>query len=236
MAESPTARSVLLTGVGRPGQLGEALLRAFTERGDTVYATGRTLADVEALVAEVRQGGGNAYAVAADLADEAAVGKLIADVGALTKGRLDVLMHAAGKFEPFGPVADGSLNAWQRTFANNLTSAFLVTRGTLPILRAAHGTIVYMASLVGLPGVSSAGMSDYSAAKAALIDFMRAVAEEERGIVRANAIAPGGIKTAAWLSAIGDTPGFVTPEEVAAKAIYLAGAESGDTTGEVVRM
>ncbi|MGH2511410.1 MAG: SDR family NAD(P)-dependent oxidoreductase [Candidatus Limnocylindrales bacterium] len=227
---------MLLTGVGKPGQLGEALLRAFAERGDTVYATGRALPDVEALVADVRRRGGNAYAFAADLAQEHAVGKLMADVGVLTDGRLDVLMNAAGKFESFGPVADGSLGAWERTFANNLTSAFLVTRGSLPMLRVAQGTIVYIASVVGLPSAPSAGMSDYAAAKAALIRLMHAVADEEQGIVRANAIAPAGIKTAAWLSVVGDTPGFVTPEEIAAKAIYLAGPESGAMTGEVVPM
>ncbi len=236
MTQSPQGRSVLITGVGKPGQLGEALLQAFAERGDTVYATGRTLSDVEALVTNVRQRGGKAYAFAADLANDNEVEKLMTDVGAATNGKLDVLVNAAGKFKPFGPVAGGSLDAWQRTFADNATSAFLTTRGSLPMLRAARGTIVYIASVVGQGPVSPAGMADYAAAKAAVVQVMHAVADEERGTVRANAIAPGGIKTAAMLSTIGDAPGLVTPEEVAAKVIYLAGADSGDTTGQVVLM
>lgn len=236
MTDSPRGRSVLITGVGKPGQLGEALLQAFAERGDTIYAAGRTLSDVEALVTKVQHRGGKAYAFAADLANEVEVEKLMAEVGVSTNGRLDVLINAAGKFMPFGPVADGSLDAWQQTFANNATSAFLTTRESLPMLRAAQGAIVYIASVVGQGSMSPAGMADYAAAKAAVVQLMHAVADEERGTVRANAIAPGGIKTAAMISAVGDAPGLVTPEEVAAKVIYLAGADSGDATGQVVLM
>lgn len=236
MTDSSQGRSVLITGVGKPGQLGAALLQAFAEIGDTVFAVGRTLPDVEKLVAEVRQRGGKAFAFAADLADETAVEQLMAQVSTSTNGRLDVLINAAGKFTPFGPVAEGSLDAWQRTFADNATSAFLATRASLPMLRAAQGAIVYVASIVVQGDVSSAGMADYAAAKAALVQLMHAVADEERGIVRANAIAPGGIKTAAMLSVMGDAPGFVTPQAVAAKIIHLAGPDSGDMTGEVVPM
>ncbi len=236
MTESQQGRSVLITGVGKPGQLGAALVQAFADRGDTVYATGRTLPDVEALVAEVRQKGGKAHAFAADLANETEVEKLMAGVGALSDGRLDVLIHAAGKFVPFGPVADGSLDAWQQTFANNATSAFLMTRGVLPMLRAAHGAIVYIASAVGAGEVSPAGMADYAVAKAGLVQLVRAVAEEEQGTVRANVIAPGGIKTAEMVAAMGESPWMVSREDLAAKAIYLSGAESGDTTGTVVQM
>ncbi len=236
MTDSPQGRSVLITGVGKPGQLGAALLQAFAERGDTVYAVGRTLPDVEKLVAKIQQNGGKAFAFAADLSDEAAVEQLMTQVRASTNGRLDVLINAAGKFVPFGPVAQGSLDAWQRAFADNATSAFLATRGSLPMLRMAKGTIVYVASVVVQGDVSPAGMADYSAAKAALVQLMRAVADEERGTVRANAIAPGGIKTAAMLSVIGDAPGFVTPQEVAARIIYLAGPDSAEMTGEVVLM
>lgn len=236
MTESPQGRSVLITGVGRPGHLGAALLHAFAELGDTVYVVGRSLPDVEVLAAAVRQRGGKAHALAADLADGAEVKRLMDKVRGATGGKLDVLINAAGKFRPFGSVADGSLEAWQRTFADNATSAFLVTRGSLPMLRVAKGAIVYIASVVGQGDISPAGMADYAAAKAALVQLMHAVADEERGIVRANAIAPGGISTTAMKAAVGDAPGFVTPEAVAAKAVHLAGPDSGDTTGEVVPM
>lgn len=235
MTNSSQSRSVLLTGLGKPGQLGETLLQTFAERGDTVYAVGRTLANVEALVAKVREAGGKAHPLAADLAEEAAVQKVVDEVSERTNGKLDVLVNAAGKFAPFGPVADSSLHTWQQTFANNATSAFLVTRGSLPMLRAAHGSIVYIGSLVG-QGYPAAGMADYAASKGAVVHLMHAIADEEKGTVRANVIAPGGIKTAEMVASVGDQPGFVTMEEVAAKVLYFAGAESGDTTGEVALM
>lgn len=236
MTNLSRGRSVLITGVGKPGHVGAALLHAFAARGDTVYAVGRTLPDVETSVAEIRQRGGETHAYSAELTDAAEVEKLMGKVSASTNGRLDVLIHAAGKFIPFGPVADGSLDAWQRTFADNATSGFLTTRESLPMLRAARGTIVYIATIVGQGDVSPAGMAAYSAAKAALVQLMHAVADEERGTVRANAIAPGGIKTTAMLSALGDAPGLVTPEEVAARVIDLAESGSEDATGKVTLM
>lgn len=238
MTDSQQKRSVLITGIGTPGNLGHALLHAFADRGDTIYAVGRKLANVEALLSEVRQKGAKAHAFAAELTDEAQIKKLMGEVSALTAGRLDVLVHAAGKFIPFGPVADGSLGAWQNAYANNATSAFLTTRESLPMLRAPQGSIIYIASVVAVEqgGVSPAGMADYAAAKPAVVQLMRAVAEEKQGRVRANAIAPGGIKTSAMLAAMGDVPRMVTPEAVAAKVLHFAGPESGDTTGTVLLM
>lgn len=236
MIDSPQKRSVLITGIGKPGQLGATLLQAFADNDYTVHAVGRTLPDVEALVAETRQRGGDAHAFAADLADEDQVIRLMADVGELADGRLDALINGAGKFVQFGSVAEGSLDAWQQNFADNVTSAFLATRGSLPMLRAAHGSIVYISSVAALENSSPAGMAPYSAAKAALLKLMRAVADEELGTVRANAIAPGGINTAVMIAAVGNVPGLVTREDLAAKAIYLGGPDSGDTTGQVIPM
>ncbi|MEO8856632.1 MAG: SDR family oxidoreductase [Burkholderiaceae bacterium] len=236
MTNSAQQRSVLVTGVGKPGNLAQALLHAFSEHGDTLFAVGRRLDDVEKSLAEVRGRGGKAHAFAAELASAESIDTLMRAVGTMTDGRLDVLVHAAGKYSPFGRVADGTLEGWQRAFADNATSAFLITHRALPMLRAAHGTIVYMASVVGQGTVSPAGMANYAAGKAALVQLMHAVADEERGIVRANAIAPGGIKTAEMLAAVGDAPGLVTPQAVAAKVLYLCGPDSAETTGQVLPM
>lgn len=228
----------MITGVGNPGNLAQALLQGFADRGDTIYAVGRKLPDVEASLADIRKQGATAHAFAAELTDEGAVAALMDQVGTLANGRLDVLVHAAGKFIPFGPVADAPLDAWHRSHADNATTAFLVTRGSLPMLRQAQGAIVYVGSVVAMEqgGVPAATMSNYAAAKAAVVQLMRAVADEERGVVRANAVAPGGIRTAAMLAAMGDHPGFVAPQDVAARIIELAGPDSHETTGQVVPM
>ena len=235
MTDISLQRSILITGVGKPGNLAQALLEASASQGYAIYAAGRKLSDVEAALSKIRQGGTAAHAFAAELTDEEEVKRLAREVAELTHGKLDVLVHAAGKFVPFGPVVAASLEDWKQAYADNATSAFLITREILPMLRNTHGTIIYIASAVAVDqgNVSPATMSNYAAAKAAVVQLMRAVADEERGTVRANAIAPGGIKTAAMLAAVGDIPGLVTPEEVAARIMHLAEADTDDATGKV---
>lgn len=190
------------------------------------------------MLSELEQEGGTAHAFAAELTDEDEVKGLMDQVSSLTVGKLDILVHAAGKFTPSGPVADASLATWQQAYADNATTAFLTTREVRPMLRSAGGSIVYIASVVAVEqgGMAPAGMANYGAAKAAVVQLMRAVAAEEQGIVRANVIAPSGIRTAAMLAAVGDMPGLVSPEEVAAEVIQLTNANSQGATGQVLLM
>lgn len=229
-----TNRSVLITGVGKPGQLGDALLRAFAAADYTVFATGRSATDVNALVEQVRLNGGDAHAFAADLTDEASVARLLGEVTSLAGGQLSALVHAAGKYVPSGPVAEARLDAWQQAFATNATTSFLVTRDSLPLLRAAHGAIVYVASIIALPEGSPAGMPAYAVSKAALLQLMRTVADEERGQIRVYAVAPAGISTASTRAAMGEVPHFLKTEFVATKILDLAADGPEESSGTVL--
>jgi NAD(P)-dependent dehydrogenase (short-subunit alcohol dehydrogenase family) len=148
---------------------------------------------------------------------------------------LSAVVHAAGGFGMSGPVAESDVASWDRMLAINLTTAYLTTRALLPLLRPARGAMVYFVSAAVLPGASGPRMSAYVAAKAGVLALMHAVAEEERAAgVRANALAPTAIRTAANLADMGENARYVTREEVARTVAWLCGEESRAVTGQVL--
>lgn len=143
----------------------------------------------------------------------------------------------AGGFASTGTVADGEIEAWQRMFAINLTTTYLATRAFLPLVRAARGAIVSFASEAVLPGSRIAGMAAYAAAKSGVATLTQAVAQEERANgVRANAVAPGSIRTAANVESMGSDKRYVEREDVAATVLWLCSPEARAVTGQVIRL
>jgi NAD(P)-dependent dehydrogenase (short-subunit alcohol dehydrogenase family) len=143
----------------------------------------------------------------------------------------------AGGFAMTGPVADSPVALWQRQFDINLTTAYLATRFFLPLVRQARGAIVYFGSASALPGENPAKMSAYVAAKSGVLALARAVAEEERpSQVRANAVAPTAIRTAANLDSMGTNVRYVEREEVAASVLFLCSEASRAVTGQILRL
>lgn len=230
------SRSVVVTGVARPGQLGEAVAAAFLRDGATISIVARRLADAEARAAELRQIGGRVHAFACDLASPAAAAELARDVMA-EAGRVDVLVNLAGGFDLTGPVADSDPGGYARQYEINVATAYAATRAFLPALRAASGAIVFASSASALPGARVRGVSAYAMAKAAVISLMRAVAQEERSNgVRANAVAPGTIRTASNVAAMPDGTRYIDREAVASAVLFLASPAAAAITGEVVEL
>lgn len=230
-------RSVVLTGVGREGQVGEVVAAAFAREGARLLLADRTPEHVEARAVALRKAGHDATAIQCDLTDDAQVANLATKVRAATDGRLGALVHMAGGFAMSGPVADGDLAAWQRQISINLTTAFMATRALLPLVRAGRGAITYFASEAALPGGRVAAISAYAVAKTGVITLMRAVSQEERGNgVRANAVAPSSIRTSANLEAMGDGVRYVEREEVADAVLYLSSDQASAITGQVIRL
>ena len=114
-------RSVVLTGVGREGQVGEAVARAFAERGARVFLVGRREDEVRARADALIAAGLRSAALSADLSDPVAVEALAARVRDATSGRVHALVHLAGGFAASGPVADSDVAVWTRQFTINLT-------------------------------------------------------------------------------------------------------------------
>jgi NAD(P)-dependent dehydrogenase (short-subunit alcohol dehydrogenase family) len=227
----------LLTGVGREGQVGEVVARAFAERGATVLLVDRQVEQAEARARVLGEQRFRASAYGCDLTSAEQVAQLVARVRREHGERLDALVNMAGGFLPSGTVADGEIQAWERLLAINLTTTYLATRAFLPLVRAARGAIVSFASEAVLPGSRIAGMAAYAAAKAGVATLMQAVAQEERANgVRANAVAPGAIRTAANIESMGADKHYVEREDVAAAVVWLCSSEAKAVTGQVIRL
>jgi len=230
-------RTVILTGVGREGQVGEVVARAFAARGATLALIDRDGVEVERRAAAIVASGGRARAYRCDLTDEAEVGEVAAAVAAAHASRADALVNVAGGFAMSGPVAESDVAVLHRQLAINLTTAYLATRAFVPLLRPAQGSIVYFASAAVLPGATGARMSAYAAAKAGVLALMLAVAEEEREAgVRANALAPTAIRTGDNLQAMGEDARYVEREAVAAAVMFLCSEGARNVTGQIIKL
>jgi NAD(P)-dependent dehydrogenase (short-subunit alcohol dehydrogenase family) len=228
-------RSVVLTGVGREGQVGEAVALAFAERGARVFLVDHSEPNVRARAEALIARGLRAASLAADLTDAAAATALADRVRDATAGRLHAVVHLAGGFASSGPVAGSDPAVWQRQLAMNATTAYLTARAFLPLLRGTKGSIVFFASEAVLPGARMANLAAYVASKSAVVALMQTIAQEERAAgVRANAVAPTTIRTADNLAAMGaDTP-MVTREVVADVVLWLCSDASRAVTGQVM--
>jgi NAD(P)-dependent dehydrogenase (short-subunit alcohol dehydrogenase family) len=230
-----TDRTVVLTGVGRPGQVGEAVALAFAERGARLVLVDRRAEQARACADALVARGHQATSLAADLTDAAAVSALADSVRTTTNGSLHALVHIAGGFSMSGPVADSDPGEWSRLFAINATTTYLVARAFVPLLRATRGSLVFFASEAVLPGASAGGRAAYAAAKSAVVVLMRAIADEERtNGVRANAVAPSTIRTAANLAAMGESTPMVTREAVADTVCWLASDAARAVSGQLI--
>ena len=119
----------VLTGVSRPGQVGEVVARSLAERGASVVLIDRTGVEAEARAAELRDRGLRANAARADLTDSAQLDAVAAAV-ARDFGAVDALVNIAGGFSMSGKVADSDPDAWSRQLGIGLTTAYLTTRAT----------------------------------------------------------------------------------------------------------
>ncbi len=228
-------RTVLLTGVGRPGQVGEAVAQAFAERGARLLLVAHRMDEARARADALAARGHRAAAFAADLADVGAVASLADAIRDQAGGQLHALVHIAGGFSMSGPVADSDPEEWTRLFAINGTTAYLVARAFIPFLRATRGSLTCFASEAVLPGASAKNRAAYAAAKGAVVALVHAVADEERANgVRANAVAPSTIRTATNVAEMGEKTTMVSREAVAEVVCWLASDAARAVTGQLI--
>ena len=227
----------VLTGVSRPGQVGEVVARSLAERGVSVVLIDRTGVEAEARAKELRDQELSARAFRGDLTDPAQL-EAIARTVATDFGGVDALVNIAGGFSMSGKVSDSDPDAWARQLGIGLTTAYLTTRAFLPLVRQRRGAILFFASAAALPGGRIAEMSAYAVSKAGVITLMRSIAQEERDTgVRSNALAPTAIRTAANLESMGDNTRYVEREEVADAVEFLCfSPASRSITGQVVQL
>jgi NAD(P)-dependent dehydrogenase (short-subunit alcohol dehydrogenase family) len=181
---------VLVTGSGRG--LGTTLVRAAAERGARVVINCRSDGKrAEALGTEVQKRGGEALVCRADVTDyDQARGLVQETVKAF--GRLDVLVNTVGTFG-WKPVADMEPGEWRSMMASNLDSVYHMCRLALPHMRQNHwGRIVNLGAVGAERTLGHPKVAAYSAAKAAVVAFSKALAlEEARCGITVNVVCPG---------------------------------------------
>jgi 3-oxoacyl-[acyl-carrier protein] reductase len=185
-------KSAIVTGGSRG--IGRAIVKELAARGARVafsYSSNRESAD--SLVAEIEAEGGKVLAFQADVVDAAAAEKMIQEVKAAF-GSVDYLVNNAGITRD-GLIMRMSEADWDAVIDTNLKGVFNVTKPAVAIMvRQRKGSIVNISSISGVVGM--AGQTNYSASKAGLIGFTKALAKEvAKRNVTVNALALGLIET-----------------------------------------
>ncbi len=242
-------RTALVTGAGRG--IGKAIALALARAGAKVAAAARSTDELDELVSTIRDEGGQAIALTADLSDRAVPGQLVSQVEA-EFGPVQILVNNAGlgsSSDP-RPVVEFDDDFWDRSLAVNLTAPYLLCKAVLPDMLAKRwGRIITVASINGrLPSFHGAA---YSASKHGVLGLTRTLAVEVAGDgITVNAVCPGPVKTLmndrrvqydadrrgvdlksheASLTPIG---GRLAPEDIAPMVVYLAGDEARMITGQ----
>lgn len=262
-------RVALITGAG--SGIGRAIATLFAEEGARVIANDVNEKAARETVEKLGAAGSGARAIQADVADSAQVKAMFAEVER-EFGSLDVLVNNAGIGSAGTSSADRDTlrdrsdarimellsgqgiqthwditqtmtdETWHRMIAVHLNGTFFCTREALRLMsRRDQGVIINLSSVAGLMGLEN--VPHYSAAKAGILGFTRAVAREVGSRkIRVNAICPGFIDTPMTQpmsdlmrkAVIGRTPlgRYAEPGEVAQTALFLASDDSSFFTGQ----
>jgi NAD(P)-dependent dehydrogenase (short-subunit alcohol dehydrogenase family) len=231
----------LVTGGG--DGIGRATSIMFAKDGAKVAVADLRLAAAEETVAMIRELGGEAIAIEADVSSEEAV-KTMVDTTVATFGRLDCACNNAAGGAGFNPIPDVEEKNWDHCQSVTLKGVWLCLKYEIPaMLASGGGAIVNIASLSGVRG--EALQSPYSAAKGGVIALTKTAAAEyaQKGI-RVNAVNPGGIRTRALINYFEKVPGaeehtagthamrrLGEPEEIADAVVFLCSDRASFITG-----
>jgi 3-oxoacyl-[acyl-carrier protein] reductase len=235
-----TNKIALVTG-GSQG-IGEAICRKLASDGYLVVVASRNQEKVDAVAANIRHNGGNAFGLSLDVGDQESFKSKISEINK-THGGLHVLVNNAGV------TADDLMarikpEAFDTVINTNLKGAFFLSQAVLrPMMKQKWGRIINISSVVGLMG--NPGQANYAASKAGMIGMTKSLAREigSRGIT-VNAVAPGYIETAMTNDLSNEVKEsffaqvplgrFGKPKEVAFAVSYLASEDAGYMTGQVL--
>lgn len=240
-------KSVIVTGAAHG--IGRASALRFASEGASVAVVDVREEEAARVAEECAAAGGRGLAYRADVSDPDEVAAVVAEI-VDRFGGIDVVHSNAGRLTA-GTVLEVTLEEWNRIFAVNVTSMFLVARAAVPAMQArGGGAIVTTGSISGLFGEPA--LAAYTASKAAVINLTRQMAIDFAVVgVRANSVCPG------WVDTGFNDPQFIhdrmsaddvtaaiertvpmrrqgTPEEVAAAVAFLASDDASYITGQTL--
>ncbi len=183
----------LVTGGG--SGLGEAAARAMAAQGAEVILVGRTPDELEEVADAIRNAGGKALALKADVSDEPQM-QAVFDRVRSDYGRLDVVFANAGVNGTWAPVDELTYDEWNKTQQINLGGTFLTARYSVPLMKERGGSLIITSSINGTRTFTTAGASAYATSKAGQLAFGQMLALElAQYRIRVNVICPGAIES-----------------------------------------
>jgi len=222
-------RVALITGSSRG--IGAATAAAVAAAGAHVVLAARDRAALDHVADRIRKAGGQATPVPTDVSDEAAVGRLFAEVERV--GPLGALVCAAGVLTP-APFAGTTSALWHETLGVNLTGTFLCCRAAFTAMAAAGGgRIINIASLSGVYATEKfPGLAAYNVSKFGVIGLTEAIAVEgkEHG-VSAVCLSPGAVDTEMLRRANPALRPGLTPDDVAELIVALLDSPLAPVSG-----
>jgi NAD(P)-dependent dehydrogenase (short-subunit alcohol dehydrogenase family) len=236
-----SGKTALVTGASRG--IGRASALALAAAGAQVLVHyGNSEVEAEAVVAEIRKGGGKAEKVGADLRGSDGPHALAKNVRAIVGARLDILVTNAG-ISKAASIEDTTLEDFDNLFAVNVRAPFFLVQQLLPVM-CKGSNIIFTSSLAARASVGT--LSAYAATKGAIDTLVKhfASALGARGI-RVNAVAPGVVETDMSSFAKTDAGRDVTlgmqalkrvaqPDDIAPVVVFLASNEARWITGDIV--
>lgn len=240
------AKVALITGSG--SGIGKIMAITFAGAGCAVVVNDIVEGAGRQVVSEIRDKGGRAHFIRADVSDPVQVGRAFRETEE-QYGNITVLVNNAGVPGPFSLMVDMADDTWHKTLSVHLTGTFYCMReAARRMIPHRFGRIINMASIAGILG--TVGSAEYAAAKAGVINLTQTAAKELGGYqITVNAIAPGMVGTPTNLklkekgspfieTAERGTPTrrITRPEEIAQMALFLSSEAAGSINGQVIRM
>lgn len=238
-------KTAIVTGAGSKNGIGRATALALAQQGADVAVCDINESGIKSVADEINRLGRKSLFITVDITLQESVLKAV-QIVMNEWGRIDILANIAGITQPI-KVLDTKPEDFDRIIAVNLKGTFLFSKAVLPIMiNQKMGRIINMSSVSGKRGGGVFGGAHYSAAKAGVLGFSKALAREAAPFnITVNSIAPGLVLT--------DIRGGIEPEEeqarmaadiplkrlckveeVAATVCFLASDEAGYITGEEI--